>query len=233
MPLDEQRLRDLLIHAADDARPVVGVVAAASRRGRRLRHRRQILFGTATALAIGTAAVGAFVVTGPRHPGPVQATGPDPGPGQPLTAAMRPVGRVQSLWQGQRNGQPTTVAAWFTAEDFLCLGEPVAGGYRDVSCSGSLSAFPHARVFTGWGGTAAGVPNLDDGAHTWYVLPVERTAARVTVTLTTGAVLPATLYLADGPQAHILAVALAPPHSIARQFTAYDASGHQIDTANP
>lgn len=233
MPLDEQRLRDLLTHAADDARPAaVGVVAVASRRGRRLRHRRQILVGTATAMAIGTGAVGIFASAGARHAGPGEAAGPSPQPGQPLPADMRPVGRVQTLWQGLRNGQATTAAAWFTANNLLCLGEPVSGGYRNVSCGGDPIDTP-GPGFDGWIGDAAGVPNLDDGAHTWYLLPVGRASARVTVTLTSGAVLPATLYLSDGPQPDVLAVVMAPPHSTARQFTAFDASGHPIDTASP
>lgn len=234
MRLDEQRLRDLLIDAADDARPAVGAVAAATRQGRRLRLRRQIITGTATAVLTGAVAIGTLTLAGPHSPAPVQPAGPT-GPtehrGQPLTAETRPVGHIQTLWHGQENGETRTVAAWFTADNLLCVGEPVPGGYQNVSCSGDSADPPKADNFNGWPGTAAGLPNIDDGSHTWYLLPVGRTVARVTVTLTTGAVLPATLYLADGPQALVLAVVLAPPHSIASQFTAYDASGHQLDVA--
>lgn len=233
MTLDEQRLRDLLVDAADDAWPAVGAVATAARQGRRLRLRRQIFTGTATAVVTGAVAIGTLTLTGSHSPGPVQPAGPTTHRGQPLSPEMRPVGRIQTLWQGRRNGEPSTFAAWFTAHNLLCVGEPVSGGYQNVSCGGDPADSPKGDSINGWSGTAAGLPNIDNGAHTWYLLSVGRTVAHVTVTLTTGAALPATLYLADGPQAQVLAVVLAPPHSTARQFTAYDAGGHQIDSARP
>jgi len=233
MSMDEQRLRDLLVDASEDARPAVGAVAAASRKGQRLRRRRQALTGTASVLVIGVVAIGAIILARPQHPGLTGRTGPAQESGQPLTAAMRPVGRIETLWQGQRDGQPRTIAVWFGADDYLCLGEPVSGGYRNVSCAGGEPHDDGRAGFYGWDGTAAGVPNIDDGTHTWFLLRVGRGAARVTVTLATGAVIPATLHLTDGPQTQVLAVAIAPPHSTASQFTAYDASGHQIDTQRP
>jgi hypothetical protein len=233
MRLDEQRLRDLLVDAADDARPAAGAIACAARRGQRLRRRRQALTATAATVTAGVAAIGALTLAGPQHPDTVQATGPTPEPGHPLTATMRPVGRIETLWQGQRNGQPITQSAWFTANDFLCLGEPAPGGFRNVSCTGGEPHNDGRAGFYGWEGAATGLPNLDNGEHTWYLLRIGRGAARITVTLTTGAVIPATLHLADGPQSQVLAIALAPPHSTAAQFTAYDTSGHQIATEHP
>lgn len=232
MAQDEQRLRDLLIDAAHDAKPGVGVVAAAARRGRRLRHRRQVLAGTATVVLTGAVAIGALGLVGPQRSEQAQTISPTPQPGQTLAVETRPVGQVQILWQGERDGRSRTVAAWFAADGLLCLGELVPGGYQDVSCGGD----PHGKGgpgIDGWPGTAAGVPNVDDGSHTWYLLHVGRSTSRATVTLTTGTVLTAALYLGDGPQAQVLAVAIAPPNSIARQFTAYDANGHQINSARP
>jgi hypothetical protein len=233
MSMDEQRLRDLLVDASEDARPATGAIAAASRKGQRLRRRRQALAGSASVLVIGVVAVGAIILASPPHPGPSRRIGPTAESGHPLTAAMRSVGRIETLWQGQRDGQPRTVAVWFTADDNLCLGEPVPGGYTNVNCAGGEPHDDGRAGFYGWDGTAAGVPNLDDGTHTWFLLRVGRGATRITVTLTTGVVIPATLHLTDGPQAQVLAVAIAPPHSTASQLTAYDAGGHQIDTAHP
>lgn len=231
-PDDEQHLRDLLTDAANDARPAAGAIAAASRRGRRLRHRQQALAGTAAVVLTGAIAVGAVAVARPQHDGQVQAANPTPQPGQPLSGQTRPVGEIQTVWSGLRNGRPTTVAAWFTAHDLLCLGEEVPGGYQNVSCSGTPDSSGGPGI-NGWQGTAAGVPSLGDGTQTWYLLSVGRAAARVTVTLTTGTVVTATRCLVDGPQPLVLAIAVAPPHSVARQFTAYDANGQQIDIVHP
>ena len=222
MSPDEDRLRDLLSAAAQNAVPAAGTVAAARRRGLRLRRRRSV----ATALAAGAALAVGFGVFHP-HSSAVPADRPQWSP-TPRPEEDDPVGRVEVLWQGEWRGEAVTNAIWFSRAGLSCVGDP-EGPY---SCSGGspVRSAPGIQCFDGGG---EGWVYLDGGAHTWYLLTVGRETGKVTVTLTDGTVLTAAMHLADGPQPQVLAVAIAPPGSVARTFTAYDAAGKAVQTVEP
>lgn len=146
----------------------------------------------------------------------------------PLPADKQPVGSVEVLWTGEQSGRRVTLVSWFTHDFQLCTGNQVPGGYSGYGCWGSQPYDDGRAGFYGYSGTSRGASL--DGDRVWFLATVGRGTARVTVTLVGGGQIEATLHHMDGPQAQLLAVAIAPHGSRAASLTAYNATGTQVDT---